>query len=79
LAEPDDSPAPFAIKPLVDPSIEDVGAGVLQMMMSTPENAPTGTARILGPRRVMQDNIGPGEGNGVGQGNEGTEPGWGQG
>jgi hypothetical protein len=48
--DPDDSPAPFAIKPLVDPEIEDVGAGVLQMMINTPENAPTGMAWILGPK-----------------------------
>lgn len=45
--EPDDSPAPFALKPLVDMNIEDVGVGVLQSMANMAAGAPTGTATIL--------------------------------
>lgn len=44
--EPDDGPGPFAIKPLVDENIEDLGVGVLQTMETVPSNAPTGTATI---------------------------------
>jgi hypothetical protein len=44
--EPDDTPAPFAIKPLVDMSIEDVGAAVLQGMANNSASAPTGTAAL---------------------------------
>ena len=46
--EPDDSAAPFAIKPLIDMDIEDVGPAVLQMMQNNAESAPTGTATIVG-------------------------------
>ena len=42
--DPDDSPAPFAVKPLVDMDIEDVGPGVLQMMENNAAAAPTGMA-----------------------------------
>jgi len=42
--EPDDSPAPFALKPLVDMTIEDVGPGVLQGMANNAAAAPTGAA-----------------------------------
>ena len=45
--DPDDSPAPFALKPLVDTDIEDVGAGVLQDMASNIETFPLGTATVL--------------------------------
>jgi len=45
--DPDDGDGPFAIKPLVDMTIEDVGIGVLQTMETVPENAPTGTATIV--------------------------------
>ena len=45
--DPDDGDGPFAIKPLVDMTIEDVGIGVLQSMETVPENAPTGTATIV--------------------------------
>ena len=40
--EPDDSPAPFLFKPLVDATIEDVGPGVLQSMANRADTAPTG-------------------------------------
>ena len=46
--EPDDSPAPFGLKPLVDMNIEDVGPGVLQMMENNAASAPTGTVTIAG-------------------------------
>lgn len=45
--EPDDSPAPFALKPLVDMTVEDVGAGTLQVMMNNAGSAPTGTAMLF--------------------------------
>ena len=45
--EPDNSPAPFAIKPLVDMNIEDVGAGVLQVMVNNSAGAPTGTVTLM--------------------------------
>lgn len=41
---PDNSPAPFTLKPLVDGNIEDVGAGVLQSMMNNAGSFPTGSA-----------------------------------
>ncbi|MCP4251515.1 MAG: hypothetical protein GY778_31140 [bacterium] len=44
--EPDDSPAPFAIKPLVDADVEDLGAGVGQEMVNNAATAPTGTVVI---------------------------------
>ncbi len=45
--DPDDGAGPFAIKPLVDMNIEDVGIGVLQSMETVPGNAPSGTATIV--------------------------------
>ncbi|MEM7126231.1 MAG: DM13 domain-containing protein [Chloroflexota bacterium] len=44
---PDNSPAPFAYKPLIDPSIEDTGAGVLQEMELHLETLATGTVLIM--------------------------------
>jgi hypothetical protein len=40
---PDDSPMPFAIKPLIDPMIEDMGIGVSEMMTNMSANNPAGT------------------------------------
>ena len=46
---PDNSPAPFFLKPLVDRDIEDTGApGIFQSMSNRSGNFPTGTA-ILNP------------------------------
>ena len=42
--EPDNSPGPFTLKPLVDTDIEDVGPGVLQPMANIADMFPTGTA-----------------------------------
>ena len=42
--EPDDSPGPFTLKPLVDMDIEDVGAMVLQDMANNAASFPTGIA-----------------------------------
>ena len=42
--EPDDSPGPFTLKPLVDMDIADVGALVLQDMANNAASFPTGTA-----------------------------------
>ncbi len=42
--EPDNSPAPFTLKPLVDQTIDDVGEGVLQDMTNNASSFPTGTA-----------------------------------
>lgn len=42
--EPDNSSGPFTFKPLVDMSIDDVGAGVLQAMDNNASTSPTGTA-----------------------------------
>lgn len=42
--EPDNSPEPFALKPLVDDEITDVGAEVLQQMSNVAETFPTGSA-----------------------------------
>ncbi|MBD3257802.1 hypothetical protein GF377_05160 [candidate division GN15 bacterium] len=41
---PDNSADPFALKPLVDGNIEDVGIGVLQSMMNNAGTFPTGSA-----------------------------------
>ncbi len=41
---PDNSPRPFAFKPLVDMDISDVGKGVLQAMRNNSRSFPTGTA-----------------------------------
>lgn len=45
--EPDNSPNPFAIKPLVDMTVEDVGAGMLQDLEYVSDNLPTGTAQFI--------------------------------
>ena len=42
--EPDDSPAPFTFKPLVDPDVADVGPGVTQPMENRAGELATGTA-----------------------------------
>lgn len=47
--EPDDSPAPFVLKPLVMPSIEDVADKGLQTMDNNAGASPTGTARLADP------------------------------
>lgn len=44
--EPDNSTAPFAFKPLVDMTIEDVGGGTLQAMDNNASAFPTGTASL---------------------------------
>lgn len=44
--EPDNSPAPFAFKPLVDLAIEDVGAGTLQAAANNAVAFPTGTVSL---------------------------------
>jgi hypothetical protein len=46
--EPDDSPAPFAIKPLLDTNIEDIPPPTLQSMANNAAAAPTGTAMVMG-------------------------------
>lgn len=45
--DPDDSPGPFALKPLVDMDIQDVGAGVNQDMTNNAETFPSGTVTVL--------------------------------
>jgi len=45
--EPDNSPAPFVLKPLMDPRIDDVGMGVLQPMHRNPSAMPTGRATLM--------------------------------
>ena len=43
--DPDNSPAPFALKPLITPSIENLGGGVLQPMENrTAQHTITGSA-----------------------------------
>jgi hypothetical protein len=42
--EPDNDAGPFALKPLVDMNVEDVGIGVLQGMTNDAASFPTGTA-----------------------------------
>lgn len=44
--EPDDSPLPFTLKPLVTARVEDVGPGVLQGMTNRSADNPTGTATL---------------------------------
>ena len=44
--EPDNSPGPFAIKPLVDTDIQDVGMGVLQAMANNSASSPSGTISL---------------------------------
>jgi len=46
---PDNSPAPFALKPLVDGTVDDVGAKVLQFMTNNAASLPTGRAVLLEP------------------------------
>ena len=47
---PDNSPAPFGIKPLIDDVIEDVGEGGSQDMANViAENQPSGTLTIVMP------------------------------
>jgi hypothetical protein len=44
---PDDDPAPFVLKPLMDTDVEDVGIGVAQDMANViGDNAPTGSVTI---------------------------------
>jgi len=45
--EPDNSSAPFAIKPLLDLNIDDVGEGVLQPMARNTAALPSGNAVLL--------------------------------
>ena len=42
--DPDNSPAPFVLKPLMDPNIDDVGAMVLQPMHYNSASIPSGSA-----------------------------------
>lgn len=42
--EPDDSPAPFALKPLIDDKIEGAGIGVTQTMANKSADNPSGSA-----------------------------------
>ncbi len=42
--DPDDSPSPFTLKPLVDENIEDVGAATVQPMSNAAGSFPSGTA-----------------------------------
>ena len=51
--EPDNSSAPFTLKPLMDPSIDDVGEGVLQPMSQNLGNLPMGKAQLLEPADVV--------------------------
>jgi hypothetical protein len=44
--DPDNAAAPFAIKPLIDMSVEDVMAPMTQLMAAHPENRPSATARF---------------------------------
>jgi hypothetical protein len=46
--EPDNSPAPFALKPLMDQSIEDVGKEVPRAMDNNASSFPTGSATLTG-------------------------------
>ncbi|GEM_PF-789849 len=49
--EPDNSPAPFALKPLVDPQIDDVGDHVPQEMSNQAASFPTGMATLAAPMK----------------------------
>ncbi len=49
--EPDNSPAPFALKPLVDPQIDDVGDHVPQEMSNQAASFPTGMATLAEPMK----------------------------
>ncbi len=52
--DPDNSPAPFTLKPLVDGDIEDVGAGVLQAMVNMASGFPSAQASLL-PEATMSE------------------------
>ncbi len=45
--DPDNSPGPFTLKPLVDTDIEDVGVGVLQAMTNMASTFPTAAVSLL--------------------------------
>ncbi len=45
--EPDNSPAPFTLKPLLDPIIDDLGMGVLQPMHLNTASIPSGRVEML--------------------------------
>jgi hypothetical protein len=44
---PDDSTAPFALKPLIDPTAEDLGPGVSQDMTNMADTLPTGSVDLM--------------------------------
>ena len=50
--EPDDSPAPFAIKPLVDMQADDVGPGQLQDMANNAAASPAGPCHLALTQRL---------------------------
>jgi hypothetical protein len=50
--EPDNSAAPFTLKPLMDPFIDDLGAGVLQPMHRNTAAFPTGRLTVVSPKIV---------------------------
>lgn len=52
---PDDSPAPFALKPLLDGSIDDVGAMTAQAMSNNRASFPTGSATLDGDMMMEGD------------------------
>ncbi len=50
---PDDSPMPFAIKPLVDGTIDDTGGpGIVQTMANNATDLPTCTVSVMSPTSV---------------------------
>jgi hypothetical protein len=51
--DPDNSPAPFTLKPLLDPNIDDVGAMVLQPMHLNPAPLPAGSAVLLSETTIL--------------------------
>ncbi len=51
--EPDNSPGPFLLKPLLDPVIDDVGEKILQPMHRNPASLPWGTAIVLDQQMVL--------------------------
>lgn len=61
--EPDNSPAPFTLKPLMDPVIDDVGAGILQPMHRNPAAMPWGTAVIMDQHIIAAAANNPGVGD----------------
>jgi hypothetical protein len=50
--EPDNSPAPFTLKPLMDPFIDDLGEGVLQPMHHNTAAFPTGRMTVVSPEII---------------------------